>query len=218
MGHRKINRPFKRVLRDIWESFYDHCRYTLVSLWELFCRPKYLIGFIVSLLFFLYFLTFFRDGNGNWQLVWSGLDFGRKMEMLGRVWLAVGANFTSWYGLAIVLISVLQAIVIIQLIFAWRHRQKNQVIDGVSTGGIGAIFGFIALGCPTCGVGLLTPILTAVAGAGAMALAETFSNVFTILALLLLFYTVLKLGYNNFVTISAAAANKTKEEKHATGN
>ena len=218
MGHRKVKKSFKHRIADIWEAFYDRLRYTLVSLHEQFSRPRYFVLFIVSLFCFLFFLTFFRDGDSNWQLLWSGLDFGRKMEMLGRVFVAMGSNFTSWYGLSIVLIAVLQAIVIMQLVFAWRHRQKDNVIDGASTGGIGALFGFIALGCPTCGVGLLTPILTMIAGAGAMALAELFSNIFMILAFILLFYTIIKLGYTNFVTISAAAANKEKEEKHAACN
>jgi len=189
-----------------------------VSLHEQFRKPKYFAVFLFTLLFFLFFLTFFRDGDSNWQLLWSGIDFGRKMEMLGRVFVTMGSNFTSWYGLSIVLMATLQAIVIMQLIFAWRHRQKDNVIDGASTGGIGALFGFIALGCPTCGVGLLTPILTMVAGAGALALAELFSNVFMILAFILLLYTIIKLGYTNYVTISAAAANNEKEEKHAAHN
>ena len=109
--------------------------------------------------------------------------------------------------------SALQALVIILLIFAWRHRQKDSVLDGASTGGIGAIFGFIALGCPSCGVGLLTPILTTLAGAGAMAMAETISGIFTILAFLLLFFTVIRLGYINFVTISSEKATKPKKEE-----
>ena len=218
MGHRKVKKSFKRWITDIWETFYDRLRYTLVSLHEQFSNPKYFALFILSLFFFLFFLTFFRDGDSNWQLLWSGLDLGRKMEILGRVFVAMGSNFTSWYGLSIVLIAVLQAIVIMQLAFAWRHRQKDKVIDGASTGGIGALFGFIALGCPTCGVGLLTPLLTMIAGAGAVALAELFSSIFIILAFILLFYTIIKLGYTNFVTISAAAANKEKEEKHAARN
>ena len=98
------------------------------------------------------------------------------------------------------------------LVFAWRHREKDATLDGASTGGIGSILGFVALGCPTCGVGLLMPLLTAIAGAGAMTLAEGVSRVFTVLAFVLLVYTVIKLGYICFVTISA---KKYKEKKHA---
>lgn len=140
------------------------------------------------------------------------------MAVLGQVCLGILTNFVSWSGLALIFMSLLQALVVMLLIFAWRQRQRESVIDGASTGGIGAIFGFIALGCPSCGVGLLTPILTTIAGAGAMAMAETVSNIFTILALILLFYTVIKLGYINYVTISAAKATKKEEKTNAKSN
>ena len=104
---------------------------------------------------------------------------------------------------------------IMLLIFAWRNREKEHAIDGASTGSIGAIFGFVALGCPTCGVSLLAPLLTAIAGAGAMAAAESVSRVLTILAFILLIYTVIKLGYISFITIST---KKYKEKKHAKSN
>ena len=220
MGDRKVKKKsIKRKLSDFWESFCDRVKCTLVAIYELWHNPKYLSCFVISFLLFLFVLSFFKDGDSNWQLLWSGLAFDRKLAMLGQVCLSILTNFISWSGLVIVLMSLLQALVVMLLVFAWRHRQKESVIDGASTGGIGAIFGFIALGCPSCGVGLLTPILTTIAGAGAMAMAETVSNIFTILALILLFYTVIKLGYINYVTITAAKATKNKEEKsHAKSN
>ena len=56
----------------------------------------------------------------------------------------------------------------------------------------------------------ITPILTAIAGTGAMALTESVSQIFTILAFVLLIYTVIQLGYVDFVIMSA----KKYEEKH----
>lgn len=219
MGDRKVKKKsLKRKLSDFWESFCDRARYTLVAIYELWHNPKYLSCFIISFLAFLFILSFFKDGDSNWQLLWSGLTFERKMAMLGQVCLGILTNFVSWSGLALIFMSLLQALVVMLLIFAWRQHQRESVIDGASTGGIGAIFGFIALGCPSCGVGLLTPILTTIAGAGAMAMAETVSNIFTILALILLFYTVIKLGYINYVTISAAKATKKEEKTNAKSN
>ena len=96
------------------------------------------------------------------------------------------------------------------MVYAWKNRERDSAIDGASTGGIGALLGFIALGCPSCGVTFITPILTAIAGTGAMALTESVSQIFTILAFVLLIYTVIQLGYVNFVIMSA----KKYEEKH----
>jgi len=207
-----VFRKIVKKLQDWFTTGVDRAKFALVGAGYLFRNPKYVAVFIVSLLVMLYILSFFRDGAGNWQLLFSGLPFGRKMEMLGMVFLNIGHNFTSLYGLLIVLMSVLQALVIMLLVFAWRHREKDATLDGASTGSIGAVLGFVALGCPTCGVGLLMPLMTAIAGAGAMALAEGFSRVFTILAFILLIYTVIKLGYICFITI---AASKHKEKKHA---
>ena len=125
------------------------------------------------------------------------------------------ANFTDLYGLLIIALSILQALTIMLLVFTWSHREKEHAIDGASTGSIGAIFGFVALGCPTCGISLLTPLLTAIAGTGAIAAAEGISRVLIVLAFVLLIYTVIKLGYISFITIST---KKYKEKKYAKGN
>ena len=125
------------------------------------------------------------------------------------------ANFTDLYGLLIIALSILQALTIMLLVFTWSHREKEHAIDGASTGSIGAIFGFVALGCPTCGISLLTPLLTAIAGTGAIAAAEDISRVLIVLAFVLLIYTVIKLGYISFITIST---KKYKEKKYAKGN
>ena len=206
---------FRKIVKKTQNWFttgVDRAKFAMMGVGYLFRRPKYVAVFVVSLLVMLYILSFFRDGAGNWQLLCSGLPFARKMEMLGMVFVNIGYNFTSFYGITIILMSILQALVVMLLVFAWRHREKDATLDGASTGGIGAILGFVALGCPTCGVGLLMPLLTAIAGAGALALAEGFSHAFTVLAFILLVYTVIKLGYTCFITISVS---KSKEKKHA---
>lgn len=200
------------AIRRLIETAWDRMKLALAGCGRILRRPKYLCLFLASLLFILYLLTFFRDGSGNWQLLWSGLPFERKLEALGRVFLGIGDNFSSFYGISIILMSLLQALVIMLLVFAWRHREKNAALDNASTGGIAAILGFIALGCPSCGVGLLAPILSAIAGGAAMALAEGISCFFTIVAFLLLIFTVVRLGYIDFVIISS---NNVKEKKNA---
>ncbi|MBP5656316.1 hypothetical protein J6X15_01900 [Candidatus Saccharibacteria bacterium] len=207
------------VFRKIGKKIYnlvttaiDRAKFAVSSIWMLLKRPKYLASFLVSLFVFLYILSFFKDGSGNWLLLCSNLSFGAKLEVLGRVCVKILDNFTDLYGILIILMSILQALTIMLLIFTWRNREKDHAIDGASTGGIGAIFGFIALGCPTCGISILAPLLTAVAGTGAMAAAEGISKALIVLAFILLIYTVIKLGYVSFVTMSA---KKYKEKKHA---
>ncbi len=193
----------------------DRTKFAMVSIGYLLRQPKYLACFIVSLFLFLYVLSFFKNGSSNFLLLFSGISFGAKMELLGKVVLDMFANFTDLYGLLIIALSILQALTIMLLVFTWSHREKEHAIDGASTGSIGAIFGFVALGCPTCGISLLTPLLTAIAGTGAIAAAEDISRVLIVLAFVLLIYTVIKLGYISFITIST---NKYKEKKYAKGN
>ncbi len=206
MGKRKVN--FKRLL----ETASDRSKLALVGIGRLLKRPKYLITFLISLLLLLFILNFFKDGNTNWALMTSGLEFSRKLEVLGRVCGEILLNFCSLHGVMIILMALMQALIIPLLIHSWRCRAKEQALDGASTGSIGSVLGFVALGCPSCGVGLLTPILTAIAGTSAMALAENVSRIFSALALLLLLYTTIKLGYITYVNISN---EQSKKEQHA---
>jgi len=210
-----VVRKITHHIRTFPSTLLDRSKFAASSIWQLLKQPKYLAVFVVSLLLFLYILTFFKNGTSNWTLLWSGLTFGAKIGVLGRVAMDILTNFADLYGILIMMMSLLQAITIMLLVFTWRSREKDQLLDGASTGGIGALFGFIALGCPTCGVSILTPLLTAVAGTGAMAAAEGVSRILIVMAFLLLIYTVIRLGYTSYITISA---KKYKEKKHAKSN
>ena len=199
------------AVRKIVETISDRSKFALVSTGYLLKKPKYLCAFLFSFLLFLYFLTFFRDGSSNWQLIWSGLGIDRKLEILGRNFPAILENFCSFYGVTIIFLSLLQGIIVPQIMFAWKNREREQSLNSASTGSIGAILGFIALGCPSCGIGLLTPLLSAIAGASAVALSETIGYIITILAFALLIFSIIRLGYINYIIIS----NKNYKEEHA---
>ena len=199
------------AIRKIVETISDRSKFALASIGYLLKKPKYLCIFLLSFLIFAYFLTFFRDGSSNWQLLWSGLAIDRKVELLGRIFPAMLENFSSFYGMTIIFLSLLQGLIVAQIVFAWRHREKDFSLQGASTGGAGAILGFIALGCPSCGIGLLTPILSSIAGASAVALSETIGLVITIVAFALLLFSIIRLGYINYIIISS----KNYKEEHA---
>ena len=200
-------------IRKVAEQISDRCKLAVLGLGGVFRRPKYACLGIFCWFLILFILCFWQDGSGNWQLIWSGLPLDRKIEVLGRVLSVTIGSFGSFTGLVVVFLALLQAVVITQLVFTWRHRDRGSAIDGASTGGIGAILGFIALGCPSCGVGLLTPILSAIAGASAVALAETIGFIFTLLAFALLIFTVIRLGYIDFVLISSNRAKESHVRK-----
>ena len=201
-------------IRKVAETIFDRTKLGFQGVCSVFSRPKYAIFGIFCITLIAYILNFWRDGNGNWQLICSGLPLGDKLGVLGRVFTSMIEFFRSFSGLSIAFLALLQGIVITQLVFTWRHREKSATIDGASTGGIGAVLGFIALGCPSCGIGLLTPILSAIAGASAVAMAETIGKIFTFLAFALLIFTILRLGYIDYVLASV----NNRKEKHAKSN
>jgi hypothetical protein len=216
MGKRKINKKtsLKKKLSNLFETFVDRTKFAVVGYKYLLSRPRYIIALVISFLIFLYILSQLQNGGSNWQLLWSGLDFGRKMEVFGLSLLSMLENFTSFLGVLIVFLALMQSLCVAGIVFAIRHRQKDDAINGASAGSIASILAFVTLGCPTCGMTLLTPLLTMVAGTGAIALAERLGIILSIVAFVLLFFTLVQLGYQIFVNVSAERA----KEKHAKSN
>lgn len=207
MGKRKIG--FGRKYKKFWTNLADKASFALVGFQYLLKKPKYLACFGVFTLVLLYILAQLQDSGVNWGLLWSGLPFGKKMIALGSTFASIGKCFTSLSGLLLVLLALMQSLCVLGIIFAIRHRQKDAAIDHASTGSIASILAIVTLGCPTCGVTLLTPILTMFAGAGAVALAKRLGIILMILAFILLLYTLIQLGYLIFVNVST---EHTKEQ------
>ena len=206
----KVEKAAPKSFKHWLGVFGDKALLALEGAKGLLKKPAYLATFLIASFVFAYVFTFFKDGTMNWSLVFSGLDFSEKLKILGQVVPEIFTGLASLYGISIFAMSLLQGLCIALMVYAWKNRERDSAIDGASTGGIGALLGFIALGCPSCGVTFITPILTAIAGTGAMALTESVSQIFTILAFVLLIYTVIQLGYVDFVITSA----KKYEEKH----
>ena len=213
MGKRKVD-SFWHKVKKACETFADRSKFAVVGYKYLLSRPRYIIALVISFLIFLYILSQLQNGGSNWSLLWSGLDFGRKMEVFGLSLASMLENFTSFLGVLIVILALMQALCVAGIVFAIRHRQKDDAINGASAGSIASILAFVTLGCPTCGMTLLTPLLTMIAGAGAVALAEKLGVVLSAVAFVLLFFTLVHLGYLIFVNVSAERA----KEKHAKSN
>ena len=198
-------------LKDFFLQTLDQIKLGGIGISYLLSFKKYLLLFLFSWLFFLYFLNFFKDGSGNLALLFSGISIEQKLGLLWRVLLSCFSSFVSLCGLSLVLLSLLQGLAIALMVYAWRHKSKDQALSTASTSTVASALGFVALGCPSCGISLLTPLLSALAGASASILAEKVGIFLTILAFILLFYSVFHLGYLVFILVSA----KKYKEKHA---
>ena len=207
MGEKKEvkKRGFLKKLKEKAEAFANKSKYAVIGVGHCLSRPKYAIACVLAFVVFLYLLTFFRDGSGRWQLLCAG-----KINQLWINFLSMMSNFASLYGVLLVFMSALQAIAVAQIIYTWRNRRKDEAINGVERGGIASLLGFAALGCPSCGVSIFMPILTAVVGTGASIIAERISIIIAIIAFLLLIYANISLGY--IVFIIAGNSKKRKEK------
>lgn len=197
--------------RNILEQWVDDTKLAIVGIGMVMKRPKYVVIAVAIFLAFAYILTLFKDGTTTWNLLWSGIGFGDKMWLLLEVWARVLANFTDWWGLCLMLLAMLQGLTVALLIFGWRMKLSSKTtVAGLEAGGVGTALGFLALGCPTCGTTLLVPLLSLVAGSGAVALAETLGWILMAVAAVLLLHAARRLGYGAYVEITARRHKNAK--------
>jgi len=200
---------------DFFAQLGDRAKLAFIGSGYCLRQPKYLVVFFVSWLFFAYLFTFFQDGDFNWAIITSGIGADQKLLVLGRCFLNVFRNFTSFSGLSLIFLSFLQAVAIALMVFTYKNRNKAATLSGASTSVVASALGFLALGCPTCGISLLTPLLSAIAGASAGALSKTLGGIFMILAILLLIFTIIRLGYLVFIIVSASNYKEKHERKNS---
>jgi len=203
-----------RRIRNRFELILDRIKLAMLGSGFCLSNKKYLAAFILGSFGFLYFLTFFQSGNSNFQLLFSHLDAEQKIELLGRVFSSSFENFLSLDGLLLVFLALLQGLAITLMVFTWRHKKQDEVFGTASASTVASALGFVALGCPSCGISLLTPLLSAIAGASAGILAERVNIILTLVAYGLLLYSICKLGYLVFIIVTAAKY----KEKHAPKN
>ena len=207
MGEKKEvkKRSILKKLKEKAEAFANKSKYAVIGAGHCLSRPKYAIACALAFVAILYLFTFFRDGSGRWQLLCAG-----KTDQLWINFVSMISNFASFYGILLVFMSALQALAVTQIVYTWRNRRKDEAISGIERGSIASLLGFAALGCPSCGISIFMPILTAIVGTGASIVAERISVIVAIIAFLLLIYANISLGYIIFVI---AGNSKKRKEK-----
>ena len=189
-------------LSDILLSVVDKvkmCGFGIVGVMK---NWRYVVVWALCTFIFAYFLTFFKDGAGKTSLLFGNLEFNDKIWILSGNLHGMLTNFTSIYGWFIILASIMQGLAISLLVFNYRHKQ-NDLGSETSASGFGVLLSFLALGCPSCGVSMLTPLIMTVLGAGALALVDIVGKILMIVVFILLSYAIIKLGNLSYVTLSA---------------
>ena len=78
------------------------------------------------------------------------------------------------------------------MVFNYSHKQEDLSVE-TSASGFSVLFSFLALGCPSCGVTMFTPLVLTVLGAGALSVINVLGGIFIVLVFILLGYAVIKL-------------------------
>ena len=176
-------------------------------------KPKFWITFFVVFALFGTLLSLLSGGMNAINLFFA-TDLGGKFEILRDGFLAlfgVGKAFGDWALLFS--IAFLQAILISLIALVWKKRaagQKNGTLakngngsnsSNVQGASIAALLALLGSGCPTCGTALITPIISSIFSSGSLAIAGTISGIITAIAIIILLFSIKKVGLEAYVII-----------------
>ena len=162
-------------------------------------RWKFWAVFVPVLIFFGTLLSLLSGGMGAINLFFAS-DFPTKMQILGDGFLSFfGKDRYFWDFLQNFAIAFLQALLIALITFVYRKRKKNSA--DIQNAGIAAGLALLGSGCPTCGTTLITPILASVFSSSGYAVAGAVSGIITGLAILLLLWSLKRVGLEAYAII-----------------
>ena len=208
---------YMRKVRGKIRNFVAECKTAALGVLLAYKRPHFVIAVVASFIIFGTLMSLLSAGTAGIGLMFSG-SVGTLFNVLWKAFLGlfgVGREFADW--IFIFSISVLQATVIGLVAFVWKNRTQkykeavSSNADNVERAGIAAGLAVLGSGCPTCGTTLLMPVITAVVGGGSMALASAISGILTVLAVVVLLFSMKSLGREAYTLI--IEQELTKKEK-----
>lgn len=171
---------------------------------------QFWVLFILILIFFGTLLNMLTAGFASFSLMFSmGFPAGLSIlidAMLGTF--GIGKNFIDW--ILVFSVAALQALLIAMIIITAKLKKKD-TSESLERAGIAAGLALLGSGCPTCGTALLAPILGAVF-AGGSAMVGTISGIITGIAILVLIFSIRKVGEEYYVIMES---NRYKAKKRA---
>ncbi len=168
--------------------------------------------FVPVLIVFGTLLTLLSAGMGAINLFFAS-DFGGKMQILGD-------GFLGFFGkdkyfldfLQNFVIAFLQAVLISLIVLVYKKRKQN-TCGAIQNAGIAAGLALLGSGCPTCGTTLVTPILASIFSTSGYAVAGAISGIMTFVAILLLLWSLKRVGLEAYAIIIDEKWRKKREKK-----
>ena len=177
-------------------------------------QPRYAAGALVGALSFAWLIFLLTNGGFYGALLMSRLPLIDKLGVIGTMFAEIARQaVTSPTGALLVLVSILQGISLVLIIFTARHNKRNQqTTQQLSLSGIASVAAAIGLGCVPCGTSLILPIVAVFfSGAAAASAATVASTIVLVIALGLSLFSLYRSGQIAAIYITLAQ----QEEHHA---
>lgn len=180
---------YNRHMKKRFMRFGKNIQSPIVGAGKIFRKWQYITLLAVFFIVFGTILSLLNTGTSEISLLFAGIPFTDVMNVLFNAFIRIFTNPT------VLILAIIQAIIFSMLIFVWRTPKLKICRKGdAETVGIGAILTVFGVGCPSCGISLITPIFASILSTGASVAAEIFGTITLILAFIISFLTFIYIG------------------------
>ncbi len=213
------------------EKFFDEVKMAASGIVLATRRWQFWAIFVPVFLVFGTLLSMLSAGMGAMNLFFAS-NVPDKFQIIGDAFLGFfGKDKYFLDFLQNFLIALLQAILIALIVFVIRGRKKSakecikssSEADSEAAGssssaeiqnaGLAAALALLGSGCPTCGTTLITPILISIFSTSGYALAGAISGLITFFAVILLLWSLKRVGLEAYAIIIDEKWRKKVEKK-----
>lgn len=213
------------------EKFFDEVKMAASGIVLATRRWQFWAVFVPVFLVFGTLLSMLSAGMGAMNLFFAS-SIPDKFQIVGDAFLGFfGKDKYFLDFLQNFLIALLQAILIALIVFVIRGRKKSskeRVKSSSEAGsktagssssaeiqnaGLAAALALLGSGCPTCGTTLITPILISIFSTSGYAVAGAISGLITFFAVILLLWSLKRVGLEAYAIIIDEKWRKKVEKK-----
>lgn len=213
------------------EKFFDEVKMAVSGIVLATRRWQFWAVFAPVFLVFGTLLSMLSAGMGAMNLFFAS-SIPDKFQIMGDAFLGFfGKDKYFLDFLQNFLIAILQAILIALIVFVIRGRKKSakerikssSEADSKAAGssssaeiqnaGLAAALALLGSGCPTCGTTLIAPILISIFSTSGYALAGAISGLITFFAVILLLWSLKRVGLEAYAIIIDEKWRKKVEKK-----
>lgn len=174
--------------------FFLKFKISLLAILKTYKNYKYIILSLIIAFLFFEFLYWFLNGQLFMYLMGSGnLSILDKINLITSTTVGYFQTVSIWQSSAVVILSILQGIVIGQIIYILKNQNK---LDEKAFGGsaIASVIALFSVGCPSCGTSIITPVLSIFVSGASVGLTDAVHEASIYIGLLFAVYALYSIG------------------------